>query len=48
MMHRELKLPKVNPTSGLLCKSVKKTVVELTLPKDANIHANSSPPQSYQ
>ena len=28
------------PTIGLLlCKSAKKTVVELTLPKDANIHA---------
>jgi hypothetical protein len=33
-------LPEENPTIGLLlCKSAKKTVVELTLPKDANIHA---------
>jgi hypothetical protein len=30
----------MNPTIGLLlCKSAKTTVVELTLPKDANIHA---------
>lgn len=37
---REEKLPDENPTIGLLlCKSAKKTVVELTLPKDANIHA---------
>ena len=37
---REVKLPDENPTIGLLlCKSAKKTVVELTLPKDANIHA---------
>ncbi|MEZ5384113.1 MAG: PDDEXK nuclease domain-containing protein [Prosthecobacter sp.] len=37
---REVKLPEENPTIGLLlCKSAKKTVVELTLPKDANIHA---------
>jgi predicted nuclease of restriction endonuclease-like (RecB) superfamily len=37
---REVKLPGENPTIGLLlCKSAKKTVVELTLPKDANIHA---------
>lgn len=35
-----MKLPNENPTIGLLrCKSAKKTVVELTLPKDANIHA---------
>ena len=35
-----VKLPDENPTIGLLlCKSAKKTVVELTLPKDANIHA---------
>jgi hypothetical protein len=35
-----MKLPDKNPTTGLLlCKSAKKTVVELTLPKDANIHA---------
>lgn len=37
---REVKLPEENPTIGLLlCKSAKKTVVELTLPKGANIHA---------
>ena len=37
---REVKLPEENPTIGLLlCKSAKKTVVELTLPKDTNIHA---------
>ncbi|WP_395739021.1 YhcG family protein [Prosthecobacter sp.] len=37
---REVKLPDENPTIGLLlCKSAKKTVVELTLPKDSNIHA---------
>lgn len=37
---REVKLTEENPTIGLLlCKSAKKTVVELTLPKDANIHA---------
>jgi predicted nuclease of restriction endonuclease-like (RecB) superfamily len=37
---REVKLPEENPTIGLLlCKSAKKTVVELTLPKDSNIHA---------
>lgn len=37
---REVKLPDENPTIGLLLsKSAKKTVVELTLPKDANIHA---------
>jgi predicted nuclease of restriction endonuclease-like (RecB) superfamily len=37
---REVKLPDETPTIGLLlCKSAKKTVVELTLPKDANIHA---------
>ncbi len=36
----KVKLPDENPTIGLLlCKSAKKTVVELTLPKDANIHA---------
>jgi hypothetical protein len=40
MKRREVKLPDENPTIGLLlCKSAKKTVVELTLPKDANIHA---------
>jgi predicted nuclease of restriction endonuclease-like (RecB) superfamily len=37
---RVVKLRDENPTIGLLlCKSAKKTVVELTLPKDANIHA---------
>jgi len=36
---REVKFPDENPTIGLLlCKSAKKTVVELTLPKDTNIH----------
>jgi predicted nuclease of restriction endonuclease-like (RecB) superfamily len=37
---REVKLPAENPTIGLLlCKSKKDTIVELTLPKDSNIHA---------
>lgn len=37
---RKVKLPEENPTIGLLlCKSKKQTLVELTLPKDANIHA---------
>jgi len=37
---RQVKLPEENPTIGLLlCKSKKQTIVELTLPKDANIHA---------
>ena len=37
---REVKLPDENPTIGLLlCKSAKKTVVELTLPQGTNIHA---------
>lgn len=37
---RVVKLPEENPTIGLLlCKSRKQTLVELTLPKDANIHA---------
>ena len=37
---RDVKLPDETPTIGLLlCKSAKKTVVELTLPKDTNIHA---------
>jgi len=37
---REVKLPGENPTIGLLlCKSAKKTVVELTLPRGTNIHA---------
>jgi len=38
---REVKLPDENPTIGLLlCKEKKDAVVKLTLPKDANIHAN--------
>ncbi|PKN30788.1 MAG: DUF1016 domain-containing protein [Deltaproteobacteria bacterium HGW-Deltaproteobacteria-21] len=37
---RHVKLPDENPTVGLLlCKEKKHAVVELTLPKDANIHA---------
>ncbi len=37
---REVKLPDENPTIGLLlCKEKKDAVVKLTLPKDANIHA---------
>jgi predicted nuclease of restriction endonuclease-like (RecB) superfamily len=41
---REVKLPEENPTIGiLLCQQKKQTVIELTLPKDANIHA-----QEYQ
>lgn len=37
---RHVKLPDENPTIGLLlCKEKKQAVVELTLPKDANIHA---------
>ncbi len=37
---RHVKLPDENPTVGLLlCKSKKDTIVELTLPRDANIHA---------
>jgi hypothetical protein len=37
---RHVKLPAENPTVGLLlCKSKKDAIVELTLPKDANIHA---------
>jgi predicted nuclease of restriction endonuclease-like (RecB) superfamily len=37
---RNVKLPDENPTVGLLlCKSKKDAIVELTLPKDANIHA---------
>ena len=40
---REVKLPDETPTIGLLlCKSAKKTISELTLPKDANIHAHES------
>jgi hypothetical protein len=35
-----VKLPQENATIGLLlCKEKKDAVVELTLPKDANIHA---------
>lgn len=37
---RHVKLPEENPTVGLLlCKEKKAAVVELTLPKDTNIHA---------
>jgi predicted nuclease of restriction endonuclease-like (RecB) superfamily len=37
---RHVKLPEENATIGLLlCQSKKQTIVELTLPKDANIHA---------
>ena len=37
---RQVKLPEENATIGLLlCKEKKDAVVELTLPKDANIHA---------
>lgn len=37
---REMKLPDENPTIGIvLCKRKKDAIVELTLPKDANIHA---------
>ena len=37
---RHVKLPDENPTVGLLlCKEKKDAIVELTLPKDANIHA---------
>ena len=37
---RHVKLPDENLTIGLLlCKSKKDAIVELTLPKDANIHA---------
>jgi predicted nuclease of restriction endonuclease-like (RecB) superfamily len=37
---REVKLPDENPTIGIvLCKRKKEAIVELTLPKDANIHA---------
>ena len=35
-----MKLPEENPTVGLLlCKEKKDAVVEMTLPRDANIHA---------
>ena len=37
---RRVKLPEEKPTIGLLlCKEKKDAIVELTLPKDANIHA---------
>jgi predicted nuclease of restriction endonuclease-like (RecB) superfamily len=37
---RHVKLPEENPTIGiLLCKRKNQAIVELTLPKDANIHA---------
>lgn len=37
---RHVKLPEENPTLGIvLCKRKKDAIVELTLPKDANIHA---------
>jgi predicted nuclease of restriction endonuclease-like (RecB) superfamily len=37
---REVQLPEENPTIGiLLCQRKKQTIVELTLPKRANIHA---------
>ena len=37
---REVRLAGENATIGLLlCQSKKQTIVELTLPKDANIHA---------
>ena len=37
---REVKLPEENPTIGIiLCKMKSKALVEITLPKDANIHA---------
>ena len=38
---REMKVPEENPTIGIvLCKRKKDAIVELTLPRDANIHAN--------
>ena len=38
---RYVKTPEENPTIGiLLCKRKKAAIVELTLPKDANIHAS--------
>ena len=41
---REVKLPEESPTIGIiLCKMKSKALVEITLPKDANIHA-----QEYQ
>ena len=38
---REIKLPEENPTIGIvLCRQKNKAIVEITLPKDANIHAS--------
>lgn len=38
---REIKLPEENPTIGIIvCKMKSKSLVEITLPKDANIHAH--------
>lgn len=38
---REIKLPTENPTIGIiLCRQKNKAIVEITLPKDANIHAS--------
>jgi predicted nuclease of restriction endonuclease-like (RecB) superfamily len=38
---RQVKLPDENPTVGIiLCKQKNKTLVEITLPKDVNIHAH--------
>ena len=37
---REIKLPEENPTIGIiLCRQKNKAIVEITLPKDTNIHA---------
>ena len=37
---REIKRPEENPTVGIvLCRQKNKSIVEITLPKDANIHA---------
>jgi len=39
--NREVKLPEENPTVGIiLCKTKNDALVELTLPKDANIYAS--------
>ena len=38
---REIKLPEENPTIGIiLCHQKNKAIVEITLPKEANIHAS--------
>ena len=38
---REIKRPEENPTIGIvLCRQKNKAIVEITLPKDANIHAS--------